>query len=383
LFKKSDVRQVRLIDKVQTFTRIRLRRLDNLKSSLTYFLHYIRYKLRKRYNRYERIVQFNLEKNALRYFMGLAYYFHLNNFAVKIYSTPANYLSLRQHKFTREIINLPGFQLSLRKNNKNVSVILSDSISSFHKIKTFGYDYFTKKKPVSIYRIPLTFHPENLLQDNFSRSKIEPNSDNRNVRLFFIGNMNEKAYTGSSLKKHFDCLTRVETCRIIKERFDEKLVKIPSSVSEVHQAFEYKIPIVICDGKKNPIWHTNYFKLLAESHFFLAASGVFMPHSHNVIEAMAAGCIPLIEYEEWFTPKLTHLQNCIAFSGSSDLIKKVELILKLTEKEISDLRIGVLNYYQDHLTPESVVGKIINNDESAILLNSEGYSVSLMNKIEL
>jgi len=153
---------------------------------------------------------------------------------------------------------------------------------------------------------------------------------------------------------------------------------VPNSIKQLYKGFTDKMEIILCDGKANPVWNKAYFKLLEQTNFFLASSGVIMPHSHNVIEAMAAGCIPLIEYGDWFTPPLEHNVNAIVFDGSEDLVNKIKYILMLTEIDIVKLRQGVLDYYENNLTSKSVINKVLGREYSELYLNSEVYSVGLM-----
>lgn len=57
--------------------------------------------------------------------------------------------------------------------------------------------------------------------------------------------------------------------------------------------------------------------ILAKFRYSMAFNGVFMPFSHNVIEAMSVGCIPIIEYKyaDLIQLKLEHLKNSFIFSA--------------------------------------------------------------------
>ena len=72
---------------------------------------------------------------------------------------------------------------------------------------------------------------------------------------------------------------------------------------------------------------------LSKTDFFICPPGFCMPMCHNVIEAMAVGAIPVINYPEWFNPTLRHMENCIVFDDRNDLVMKIEEILDMGQQE--------------------------------------------------
>jgi hypothetical protein len=60
---------------------------------------------------------------------------------------------------------------------------------------------------------------------------------------------------------------------------------------------------------------------LSHFNFFLACPGFIMPYSHNVVEAMSVGAIPVIQdtYAHMFFPTLKHNINAIIFTDLGDL----------------------------------------------------------------
>ncbi|NJO00632.1 MAG: hypothetical protein HC880_02130 [Bacteroidia bacterium] len=86
-----------------------------------------------------------------------------------------------------------------------------------------------------------------------------------------------------------------------------------------------------------------------------------MPLSHNVIEAMAVGTIPILEYPEHFHPPLEHGVNAIIFQGKDDLVNKVREVLQLSAERIAILRKNVVDYYQQNLIGSAFIEKIENH----------------------
>ena len=83
-----------------------------------------------------------------------------------------------------------------------------------------------------------------------------------------------------------------------------------------------------------------------------------MPMCHNIVEGMAAGCIPITNYAGWFWPPLTDGENCLTFTDPPSLLAAVRRALSLPAGEIARLRAGVLEYYDTHLSPTVVPAHI-------------------------
>ncbi|MGD9562029.1 MAG: glycosyltransferase [Pyrinomonadaceae bacterium] len=98
-----------------------------------------------------------------------------------------------------------------------------------------------------------------------------------------------------------------------------------------------------------------WFALLSKSDFFVAAPGTVMPFSHNIVEAMSVGCIPITEYGDFFTPPLVDQAAHLAYRGKADAVRVIREAIDLDQARISAMRETVLAYYDAHLDPESVI----------------------------
>ena len=371
-----------MLKKIYTIFKTKVKRLLNqavaIKLHVLFILIYL--KLLGKHNKKSdnKVVQFNIKHNAQRYLLTIIQHFLANGYHVKLFCSRSLFWSVRNNLYSKKIFNLVGFSITLREYPKQKqTVLIADYVLNCEAIY-INYNYFSSKESKKAYRVPLSFHPENLLGEYLETSLIDSNKSPRNVKLFFIGNLTSEFYQNIQLKKSFDVMSRMEAISVICENFDYAKLLVPNSIKQLYKGFTDKMEIILCDGKANPVWNKAYFKLLEQTNFFLASSGVIMPHSHNVIEAMAAGCIPLIEYGDWFTPPLEHNVNAIVFDGSEDLVNKIKYILMLTEIDIVKLRQGVLDYYENNLTSKSVINKVLGREYSELYLNSEVYSVGLM-----
>jgi hypothetical protein len=94
-----------------------------------------------------------------------------------------------------------------------------------------------------------------------------------------------------------------------------------------------------------------YLRLLARSHFMVAAPGVVMPHCHNVVEGMAVGSVPILNYGDLFFPPLVNGENCLSFSSPSELREQVVCAVNMDRQKLDTMRAAVLDYYDLYLRP--------------------------------
>jgi glycosyltransferase involved in cell wall biosynthesis len=114
--------------------------------------------------------------------------------------------------------------------------------------------------------------------------------------------------------------------------------------------------------------------VMSRSDFFICPPGWRMPHSHNLIEAMSAGTIPITNYDSYMRPPLTPDGNCLAFSTIEELERAIDRALCMPAADIGQMREGVISYYAEYIEPESfgkrliecspLVSELVVNDES-------------------
>ena len=138
--------------------------------------------------------------------------------------------------------------------------------------------------------------------------------------------------------------------------------------------------IIVGDGgdglSKHRLTQDDYLTLLRQSHFVLCPPGWKVPHVHNLIEALAMGCVPIINYADLMTPPLRDQVNCLAFKSLEQLGMILETMPKLTPDPIETMRQEAFDYYQLYLDPASVgrslmaslptITRVSFNDETSI-----------------
>ncbi len=172
----------------------------------------------------------------------------------------------------------------------------------------------------------------------------------RNVRIFFAGGSNA-AYCN---RFAFPILTRDKILSHVIDRF-QKDVTIKRSEGE-----RSRLLILISNGEgDHKLSFEQYMDVMCGSDFYISPPGWLMPHSHNMIEAMSVGAIPITNYHAYMRPPLIPEVNCLAFSTVDELEKIVERSLRMPATEIGRLREGVLSYYERYLEPASFATKLV------------------------
>jgi glycosyltransferase involved in cell wall biosynthesis len=145
-------------------------------------------------------------------------------------------------------------------------------------------------------------------------------------------------------------------------------------------ALRGKRDIVLLGRQCEYIPPARLLQVLSRFDLFLAPSGVVMPLCHNVVEAMAAGCIPVLQYPHLMEPPLEHGINCLAYDNAEQLHTVLERFPDISATEVVAMRRHVLAYYKEHLAPEAVVEKLrtLAGKQARLRVNAEMLSTQLL-----
>lgn len=172
-------------------------------------------------------------------------------------------------------------------------------------------------------------------------------------RLFFGGHCSQASY--SRIRK-YTRLKPVNRFHVVAEtnRFfaDSTLMITSDEQLDAAQQGRHESFVMIDNAKYRTVPEA-WLGLLAQSDFFLAAPGCDYPLSHNAIEAIAVGTIPVLEYESLFSPALRDGANCITYRGITGLRAALARIESMDQVEIQRIREGAIQYYESHLSPSA------------------------------
>lgn len=224
---------------------------------------------------------------------------------------------------------------------------------------TYGYKVLEKSRYDCI--APFTLHP-NFHQSYPSESTFsEYRRSKRRIQILFAGNTDINKYNRRELIDEFNVLTRVQIIDFIKNKYkDGKNLSLVSDKNVFFEMFTGNsklTPLIISEAKCD---HKDWLQIVSNATFFLCPPGVYMPWCHNLIEAMAVGTIPILQYADLMVPRLKHLENCLTFSNFEDLQQAIDLALMLDEGEVTRMKANVIQYYQNYLSIESIVETIKN-----------------------
>lgn len=285
--------------------------------------------------------------------------FSLNNLSIidKKPKTPDNYIYLYDHK-DKQFNNMPwGKQINLK------------------------YDIFSNywfDQPIIM---PFPVHPLQTPHINIQNlSKLQSNK--RQFQILFAGDVNgyKKRWVNYPKEK----LTRSEIIEIIKEKLFKKVVVVDNEKSfTATMDTNFIDNIILIDNEHQRLDSEIWLETLAKAHFFLGPPGIVMSMCHNLVEAMAVGCIPITNYPEWFHPNLENGINCIVFDDKKDLVDQINSVFSIDRAKINSMKKNAIEYYEKYLKTETFVKKVEENpnEKITILYYTERYVAQNQNKL--
>jgi hypothetical protein len=226
-------------------------------------------------------------------------------------------------------------------------------------IKLF-YGYGLIRNRIKAYYLPYTLHPRfyQKYTDNTNFNVFREGE--RMLRVIFAGNFERSLYDNSILKEDFEgTISRVEVLDHIAAKYSKDSRIVYSSTKEdLYDLLNTKSMVQNFMISKVRTPDEDWLSILSKGDFYLCLPGVRMPWSHNALETMAVGTIPILQYNDFFYPPLVHLENCIAFDSFDSLDKAIEIALNMKEEEVASMRQRVIRYYNEYLSTGQTIKKL-------------------------
>jgi hypothetical protein len=203
--------------------------------------------------------------------------------------------------------------------------------------------------------------------------------ETRTIKVLFAGNIRGRGYESfknTYMRTKFRKLLRPEIIATVLSNLGSQVMLVDEEEQMQRVLSGWATDkCVIVDSSKVRVQPANWLRFVANSEFFLCPPGVSMPLCHNVIEAMAVGSIPILNYGEWFQPSLQDGCNCVEFDDANDLIRKVTGAMRLGRSQTDEMRRNVIKYYQDYLAPERFEEKVMTgvSSETTLFVNVEQF----------
>ena len=235
------------------------------------------------------------------------------------------------------------------------------------------YDFFSPEKMTP--RMPYFMHP-GIYHSGLHRLPVPDANSMRPVSIGFFGSRDADFYTRHF---HFPLLNREQILAAFLDEFEDLIWMVDVPVQHWGKR-EFAVAIDNKGGDHNTkafLSQPDYLAALRQCDFFLSPPGWCMPLSHNLIEGMAAGCIPIINCQDFMHPALEDGVNCLAFHDHSGLLQAIHRALALAPPEVCRMRRAVLHYHKQHLEPRSWLSPALTRTSGLLLVNAEELSVPL------
>lgn len=278
-------------------------------------------------------------------------------------------------KYRGLLLNMPNITIkNIAEIDKKKYICITDkkqnNKNNWKKYFCFNYNSFTlsiQDYPNQL-MMPFMMHPNNL--ETITLNKIEKYRQNiPKMRVFFSGNQEKKSYTNPIFKSFFHQMNRIEILDTLIEHLDKNKIVINKKIDDSKNIEKkgYQNKFILNQWRWNNdndqdidtrTKNENWLEQLSYTDFFLACPGVNHPLCHNIIEAMSVGCIPILEYDNYFYPSLQHNKNAYFFKGEADLITKMNQIFEMSAENIKIMKQNVIDYYENYLKPEVFIKKL-------------------------
>lgn len=311
-----------------------------------------------------------------RYLFNFIKFFALNHYTVYLPydSSVIGKLSFDnkngEPKYASMILN-EKIKIGKPKKKSNVSWITKEQLSN---------DFFNSEYCGNIvyYHVPMSKYP--LMYNSEYLSMSIDLISKRKKSGFMSGNFDNKLYARISKNDYFDIPNRIEIFTYISSQSYNKEIKTYNELVDFIESDEDNVVLLINAEEDFRLSFSNLIRTLEKFSFFIALPGVMMPQSHNLIEAMSVGCIPIIHdtYANLFIPPLVNNETALVYKSKEELNNLMVESFTKNEEEISILRKNVIDYYDMYLSPSSVVEKIINNQFDKIFIQAEHISLYLL-----
>ena len=232
---------------------------------------------------------------------------------------------------------------------------------------------------------PYPMHP-NVYVQGWDTRLDELRDTPRRVGMLFSGNTDPNAYSTGPVRDLFGLLTRSEIIRAVLDGISEdQLFIAPPPVPTVEgknrllstlgaETLEQKV-VLPRDWR---IPGDEWMPSLSTSAFFLAPPGVEMPLSHNIVEALACGVVPITNYGHLLKPALTNAE-ALQFSTAAELLARIDEALTMTADRRAAMSRAAAAYYDNHLSPrgfgEHLEASLSEQSRHRLFVNVEHYTV--------
>ncbi|PQJ27659.1 hypothetical protein [Rubritalea profundi] len=265
----------------------------------------------------------------------------------------------------------------------STAIILTDQLNEYPQttVSVIRVEYEQIRPPVGhddCFSLPFFVHPE--IHESGQVEQFLSKDDQTTTRplsLLFAGNAKAPKYDAPVLADKYNVLSRVRALAIAESSFGAELVRRPLTLDQLIPSQEHRKSLTIATTQDLRIPSEQWIETLALADFYFACPGVEMPLCHNLIESLAAGSIPILQYHQYLHPNLTHGVNCLVYSDEISLVEMLQLALNMPRDQVEAMSKSTQKYYKTHLQPGQFAKQLIDVNSKKINLFLNAYRVPL------
>lgn len=310
-------------------------------------------------------------------FVGGRYLYHLIHDLVSSGFTPAyrrNYrflASMRSKSYKRMLLDLPLHTYRDESELPRADLLVTDCPRSAQQTgiaRTVLIDYEHHRAGAGEFALRFGLNPTIVAErfDPITADLVSPRPNG----VYFAGNIDDKGYDRDVLRDRYGVATRRELIRLLQDSDQLPTPFVPTDPAMVDRLGDgHPIALAIVAGSR--VSPADYLNRMAEADFFLGCPGTQMPMCHNLIEALAVGTIPILEYEKYTEPALEDGVNCLTFRGTEDAERVIRRALDMGPAEKERLRRGAHEFYLQNHAPGRMVASMLalNSDRVTLVMN--------------
>jgi hypothetical protein len=245
----------------------------------------------------------------------------------------------------------------------------------YNKTIYLHYDYSQRLRlDEGHFALPFIMHPQIYCQYQDHLRLPFFRNNQRKIRLAFAGNW-DTGYNHPIITEELGILSRYQILDFLINSGLCQLINHMAQLEEI-QSGPYQEKFLVVDRKVR-IDQSKWMTFISSVDFFLCPPGVLFPLAHNSVEALAVGTIPILNYPDWFIPKLDSGINCLSFQTIDELTQIIGEVMEMKESPILTLRANVTDYYKKFLDQATFANKMIHFPSNEVHLHmleeQEGY----------
>lgn len=257
--------------------------------------------------------------------------------------------SFHKKRYKRKLLELPLYTTQPNKNPSCKFVYITDhpdkSPNNAELIIRINYEHRRAKNDTEL-EFPFFAHPQVSMSKDYPP---QPDiASKRGIKLLFAGNTRTKQYTKGKVKKHFQMIPRNEVLDLVKSHLTDINTKEVTCAQDLQNPSKHIFHCV--ESSRYRIPADQWIPTLQQADFFLCCPGVAMPLCHNLIESLATGTIPILEYGHFVNPHLVNRVNCLSFHDRPSLVRAINLAATMPESAVLTMRENVIAYYKKYCT---------------------------------